>query len=45
MMHDFEDDSSSIIIGLLAAALSGAIVGMVAGACGAVLCMMTWGGP
>lgn len=34
---------SAILIGLMAAALSGAIVGMVAGAIGALLAVMTWG--
>jgi hypothetical protein len=41
--HDFDsNDSSSFIIGIFAAALSGAFVGMVAGALGAVFAMLTW---
>jgi|GEM_PF-6012560 len=42
--HDFDPDEgcSSIIIGLMAAALSGAIVGVVAGAIGATLAFLTW---
>jgi hypothetical protein len=39
---DFEVDGRSQIIGLMAAALSGAFVGMVAGAMGAVFAMLTW---
>jgi len=43
--HDFDPDgTSSIIIGLMAAALSGAFVGMVAGALGAVFAVLTWRG-
>ena len=42
---DFNPDGrSSILIGLCAAALSGAIVGVVAGAIGAVFAVLTWKG-
>lgn len=41
---DPDDGSSAILIGLMAAALSGAIVGVVAGALGAVFAMLTWKG-
>ena len=41
MIDDFDPDNrSSIIIGLMAAALSGAIVGCIGGSLGAVLFMM-----
>ena len=41
--YDYDDEGSALLIGLAAAALSGAFVGMVAGAIGASLAWMTWG--
>jgi hypothetical protein len=35
-------DRNAFLIGLAAAALSGALIGMVAGACGAVLAVIAW---
>lgn len=47
-MDDFDDFDPenrrpSILIAIIAAALSGAFVGMVAGAIGASLAFLTWG--
>lgn len=42
--HDFDDDDSSpMIIGLILAVLTSAIIGMVAGAIGAPMAWITWG--